>query len=150
MFHEDIFPYQNIFSYISTISLPFIPIDVDATDVLISHSFTHFGSSISTLPILLSTSSTSTPPILSPRQSTQDKRKPTWLNDFVSNVVDFFTSSTDNTSSVTTLDPTSSYTPNIFPFITSSTFFPLYMAFLTKVSHIQEPVSYKWASVHAE
>ena len=39
VFHGDIFPYQNIFPFVFTPSLPSIPIDVYTTDVLpISHS----------------------------------------------------------------------------------------------------------------
>ena len=108
VFYENIFPYHNIFLFVSNPSLSSIPVDVDTIDVLsISHSSTHYDSSISTLPVLLSTS-ISTPLVLSPRHSTQVKRKPTWLNDFVSNIIDSITSSTNNASSITTLDPTSS------------------------------------------
>lgn len=109
VFYENIFPYHNIFPFVSNPSLPSIPIDVDTTDVLsISDSSIHSDSAISTsLPILISTS-ISTPFVLPPRQSTQVKRKPTWLNDFVSNIIDYATSSTNNASSIITLDPTSS------------------------------------------
>ena len=108
VFYENIFPYHNIFPFVSNPSLPSIPIDVDTTDVLsISDSSIHSDSAISTLPILISIS-ISTPFVLPPRQSTQVKRKPTWLNDFVSNIIDSVMSSTNNASSITTLDPTSS------------------------------------------
>ena len=69
VFHGDIFSYQNIFPSVSTPSLPSIPIDANTTDVLpISHSSTHFDSSISTLLVLLSTFSISTSLVLPLRQ----------------------------------------------------------------------------------
>lgn len=83
-----------------------------------------------------------------PRRSTRAKSKPTWLTDFVCNIVQSPSPCAKVSTSVV-VPVGSSYPINIFPYHPSPMFHDHYISCMANVSAVTEPSSYRQAFTDA-
>lgn len=141
VFHEKEFSFKTTFNASSLVSLLVVSVNEDAhisplsTQMPESHHHTlpYISNTAPMHSSLLATTQSSPKPI---RQSIRVKHKPSWLKDFVSNIIQSITTLTVNDVTIQSKPQSSHYTPNTFLYDKSIAFSSAYIEFLANMSSI--------------